>query len=129
MSEPAMTPRAVSSNTRLPSRLRITAVVIVALGIAVAELIYWRGTRAAELPDDPSLLQNEKSIARQAGILYGNQAAVVQQWSDELKRPGVESLIVVTTAVIIGFGCLYLARLVENDAARQTINRSANRAD
>ena len=88
-----------------------------AAGIAVAELIYWRGTRAVELPsDDPSLLVNEKASSRQAGILYGNQAGVIQQWSDELKKPGVEALIVLGATTLFAGGCIYFARLIENDA-------------
>jgi hypothetical protein len=129
MPEPTTTPDAVSPASGLPQRLRIIAVVLMALGIASAELIYWRGTRAAELPDDPSLLQNEKAIARQSGILYGNQAAVVQQWSDELKRPGAEAAMAIVAAALLAGGCFYLARLIENDPARQTVNRSTNRAD
>src|SRR5579863_4536853 len=123
MSELAKMPGAVSSTSRVAPRLRIIAIAVLALGIAAAELVYWHGTRAAELPDDPSLLQNEKAISRQAGILYGNQAALVQSWSDELKRPGVQATIIVVTAALLAAGCFYFARLIENDAARQVVSR------
>ena len=119
MSELVTTSDKFRSSSRLPFRLRIFAVTLVALGIAAAELLYWRGSRAADLPDDPSLLQNEKATARQAGILYGNQAAVVQQWTDELKRPGVQAVIAFTVSALLGGGCFYLARLIENDSHRQ----------
>jgi hypothetical protein len=128
MPEPTLTSGAVPPTSRLPARLRTIAVVLLAIGIASAELIYWRGTRAPELPDDPSLLQNEKAIARQSGILYGNQGAVVQQWSDELKRPGVEAAIALAAAALLAGSCFYLARLIENDPGRQTISKSADRA-
>ena len=119
MAESTTPSDAVSSGSHLPHRLRIIAAVLMALGIALAEVIYWRGTRAPELPDDPSLLQNEKAIARQAGILYGNQAVVVQQWSDTLKRPGVEAGVIIAATALLSGGCFYLARLIENDPARQ----------
>jgi hypothetical protein len=119
MSELVTTSDKIQSSSRLPLRLRIFAVALMAFGIAAAELIYWRGTRAPELSDDPSLLQNEKAISRQAGILYGNQAAVVQQWTDELKRPGVQALITLTASALLGGGSFYVARLIENDPARQ----------
>ena len=119
MPESSTTSDAVPRTSHLPSRLRIIAVVLMAIGIASAEIIYWRGTHAVdELSDDPSLLQNEKAIARQSGILYGNQGAVVQQWSDELKRPGCEAAVAIVATALLSGGCFYFARLIENDPAR-----------
>lgn len=89
------------------------------LGLAGAEIIYWRGAGASDLPDDPALLANEKAASRQAAVLYGNQAVVVQQWTDELSRPGTLAIIIILTASLAAGGCFYIARLIENDASRR----------
>jgi hypothetical protein len=119
MSEADKMPGPVPSAARRVLCLRIIAVVVLVVGIAGAEVIYWHGTGAPDLPDDPALLTNEKAASRQAGIIYGNQAVVVQQWSDELKRPGVLAVIFVMTASLVAGGCFYIARLIEKDASRR----------
>jgi hypothetical protein len=107
-------PRSISSAKRRARWLRITAAVVLVLGIFGADLVYWLGTRSAEVSDDPSMLVNEKAEARQAEILYGKQAALIQNWTDELKRPGVQAVIVVSAAILIAGGCFYFARLLEH---------------
>jgi hypothetical protein len=105
----------VSSARRRARLLRITAAVVLVLGIFGADLVYWLETRSAMESDDPSMLGNEKAASRQAEILYGKQAGLIQEWSDELKQPGVQAVIIVVTAVLFAGGCIYFARLLECD--------------
>jgi hypothetical protein len=114
----AQTPSPVSSGKRRARRLRITAAIVLVLGIFGADLVYWLGTRSAVVSDDPSMLGNEKAESRQAEILYGKQAGLIQEWSDELKRPGVQAALIVVTAVLVAGGCLYFARLLEAGSER-----------
>jgi hypothetical protein len=107
-------PDAVSSAKRRARRLRITAAVVLVLGIFGADLVYWLGTRSAQTSDDPQMLGNEKAESRQAEILYGKQAGLIQEWSDDLKRPGLQAAIVVVSAVLVAAGCFYFARLLES---------------
>jgi flagellar basal body-associated protein FliL len=108
-------PGPVSSAKRRARRLRMTAIIVLLLAIAGEGVVYWLGTRSPGLSNDPSLLGNEKAAARQAGILYGNQALLIQQWTNDLKQPGTQALIIIVTATLAAGGCFYFARLLEHD--------------
>jgi len=107
-------PDPASPARRQARLLRIAAAVVLVLGIFGADLVYWMGTRSAAVSDDPSMLGNEKAESRQAEILYGKQAGMVQDWADDLKRPGVQAVIVVVTAVLVAGGCFYFAGLMDH---------------
>jgi hypothetical protein len=97
-------------------RLRIIAVVVLVLGIAGAELVYWRGTRSPDLLDDASMIGYDKVTTRQVGTLFGQQGIIVQGWSDDLKKPGTQAIILVAAAVLVSGACFYVARLFDNAA-------------
>jgi hypothetical protein len=106
-----------ASSTPRARRLRTTAVIVLVLGVAFAELIYWRGTRPTiDLSNDPSMLGNEKAAARQVQVLVGQQGLLVQEWTDDLKRPGVQATIMIVTAVLGAGACFYIARLMDRNA-------------
>ena len=112
------TPNPVSSAKRRARRLRIAAAVVLVLGIFGADLVYWLGTHSPDISDDPQMLGNEKAESRQAEILYGKQAGLVKEWTDDLKRPGTQAIIIVISAVLVAGGCLYFASLVESSGER-----------
>jgi hypothetical protein len=118
MTANTQTPSPAASAKRRARRLRITAAVVLVLGIFGADLVYWLGTRSEVVSDDPSMLGNEKAESRQAEILYGKQAGLIQEWSAELKRPGIQAVIVVVTAVLVAGGCLYLAQSQDSASER-----------
>jgi len=90
--------------------------VVLVVGIFGADFVYWLGSRSAVAPsDDPQMLTNEKAAARQAEILIGKQASLVQGWTEDLKRPGTQAAIVVGVAVLIAGGCFYFANLLNSD--------------
>jgi hypothetical protein len=107
------TPGPGSSGRRRALRLRIIGAVVLLLGIVGAEMIYWRGT--PDLSDDPSMLGYDKAESRQAGILYGQQGVVVQEWSNALKQPGTQAVIILVAAAVVAVGCFYFARLSANE--------------
>ena len=110
-------PGSASSDRRRARLLRIIAAIVLVLGIFGADLVYWLETRSVVVSDDPSMLGNEKAESRQAEILYGKQAGLIKDWSDDLKRPGTQAVIIVVTAALVAGGCIYLARLL--DKARE----------
>jgi hypothetical protein len=61
------------------------------------------------------MLGYDKAEARQVGTLYGQQGVIVQEWSDDLKQPGTQAVIIVVAAALVAGGCFYFARLLEND--------------
>ena len=62
------------------------------------------------------MLGYDKAASRQVGTLFGQQGVIVQQWSNDLKQPGAQAVIVVAAAALVAGGCFYVARLMERDA-------------
>jgi hypothetical protein len=106
------TPGRISSTKRQARWLRIIAAIVLLLGIFGADAVYWLGTRSTNLPDDPSMMGNEKAESRQEQILYGNQAVLVDNLTHKLKQPGTQALIIVVAAALVAGGCFYFARLL-----------------
>jgi hypothetical protein len=100
---------------RRARKLRITGVIVLALGIAGAGMVYWLGTRNADLSNDPSMLGFDRAETQQMGILYGKQGEFIEDLSNDLKQPGTQAIIITVASVIVASGCFYFARLLEND--------------
>jgi hypothetical protein len=109
------TPSPAPPARRVARRLRIIAGVILALGVVGAEVIYLRGRSDSGL-DDASMIGYDKAATRQVGTLYGQQGVIVQEWANDLKRPGTQAVITVVTAVLVAGGCFYLARLMDRNS-------------
>jgi len=106
------TPGAGSSAARQALLLRIAAVFVLAVGLIAAEVAYWQGTRSGNSVDDPSMLGYDKAAARQVGTLYGQQGVIVQGWSDDLKTPRTQAVIIVAATLLVSGGCFYIASLL-----------------
>jgi len=109
------TPVPVSSSSRRARRLRMIGVIVLALGIAAAGIVYWIGTRSPDLSGDPSMLGFNRAETRQMGLLYGNQGLLIEKWSEDLKQPGTQAVIITVFSTLIAAGCLYFARLLDID--------------
>ena len=112
---------------RQARRLRIAAVFVLAFGLIGAEVAYLRGTRSGNSVDDPSMLGYDKAAARQVGTLYGQQGVIVQGWSDDLKKPGTQAVIIVAATLLVAGCCLYIASLLA--AGRATSGGSLGGTD
>jgi hypothetical protein len=99
-------------------KLRIIGVVILPLGMIGAGIVYWLGTRSQNLSDDLSMVGYDKPEERQMEILYGKQGELIEDWSNDLKQPGTQSIIIAAASVIIASGCFYFARLLDNEGER-----------
>ncbi len=109
------TPDSLSTFKRRARKFRIIGVSVLALGIASAGIVYWLGTRSPDLSDDLSMIGYDRSEQRQMGILYGKQGELIEDWSNDLKQPGTQAIIIVVAAVLIFGGCFYFARLLDHD--------------
>jgi hypothetical protein len=109
------TPRPVSSSKQRARKLRIIGVIVLALGIAGAGIVYWLGTRSPDLSDDLSMVGYNKPETRQMEILYGKEGDLIEDWSNDLKQPGTQAIIIVAAASLVAGGCFYFARLSEYD--------------
>jgi hypothetical protein len=106
----------VSSARRRARKLRITGFSVLALGICGAVIIYWLGTRSPDSSDDISMAGYNRPAERQMEILYGKQGELIENWSNDLKQPGTQAIIIVVAAALIAGGCFYFARLLDYDA-------------
>jgi hypothetical protein len=105
----------MSSDARQRARrLRIAAAVILVLGVFGADFVYWLGSRSKVVSDNPAFLTNEKEQSRQEEILIGKQAGLVDAWTEDLKRPKTQAIIIVVAAALAAGGCFYFAGLQHN---------------
>ena len=97
--------------------------IVLLLGIGSACIVYWIGIRSADLSDDPSMVPDNVAASRQMGILYGKMGLLIEDWSDELKRPGTQAIIIIGAATLVALGCFYFARLLDNDDVDRSTRR------
>ena len=114
------------SSSKQCARLRIIGVIVLLLGIGSACIVYWIGIRSADLSDDPSMVRDNIAASRQMGILYGKMGLLVEDWSDELKRPGTQAIIIAGAATLVALGCFYFARLLDNDDVDRSTGRDTS---
>jgi len=84
-----------------------------ALGIAAAGLVYWRGTRAGDLSDQAAMAGFDRARMRQMGMLYGKMGPMLEQWLEDLKQPGTQAILIVVVSALVAAGCFYFARLLD----------------
>jgi hypothetical protein len=105
---------ATNKSMRQARWLRIIAAVVLLLGIFGAELMYWLRTRSVDSSDLLPMAGEDKAATRQAQMMMGQQAVLMDEWGRELARPGTQSAIVVVTATLVAGGCFYFARLLDH---------------
>lgn len=103
------------SFSKRAARLRRIGVIVLLLGIGSAGLVYWLGTRSPNVMDDLSMVGFNKARTRQMGMLYGKMGPVIEEWFDDLKRPGTQATIIAAVSTLIAAGCFYFARLLDPD--------------
>jgi hypothetical protein len=106
-----------SPSRRRARRLRIAGIIVLAMGIAGASVVCWLGTRDADVSGDLSMVGFNRSEERQMEILYGKSGELIEDWSNDLKQPGTQAVIIAAFSVIIASGCYYFARLSDDDDA------------
>jgi hypothetical protein len=90
-------------------------VIVLALGIGGAGILYWLRTRSPDFSDDLSMVGYNRAQTRQMGQLYGKQGLLIEQWSNDLKQPGTQAIIILIFSTVIAAGCFYFARLLDYD--------------
>jgi hypothetical protein len=109
------TPSPVSSSKRRARKLRIAGGIMLALGTVAAAMVYWLGTRSADLSDDLSMTGYNRPEERQMEILYGKQGEMIEDFANDLKQPGTQAILIVVAAALVAGGCFYFARLSDGD--------------
>ena len=91
----------------------MVGVTVLLMGMAGSGIVYWRGMRAPELSNDASMAGYDRAARRQVGILYGKFGEMVEDFSNDLKQPGTQAIILALVSASIATGCFYFARLLE----------------
>jgi hypothetical protein len=112
MNEPQSDP---GPTARRSARLRLTGVIVLLAGIIGAGMVYLQGTRSPDVSDDLSMVGYNRAQRRQMGQLYGKMGTFIEDWSEDLKRPGTQATLIVGFSIVIAGGCFYFARLLGND--------------
>jgi hypothetical protein len=96
-------------------RLRMIGIVVLALGIGGAGILYWLRTRSPDVSDELSMQDFNRAEQRQMGQLYGKSGLLVDEWSDDLKQPGTQAILIAGFSIVVFAGCFYFARLLDYD--------------
>ena len=102
-----------TTSSRRSARLRTVGLVVLFAGLIGAGILYWN--RGPDLSDDPSMLGFNKAQERQMGVLYGKMGTLIEDWSDDLKRPGTQATLILMVSGLIAAGCFYFAPWLDQD--------------
>ena len=119
---------AQNSSKRRARRLRIIGVGALALGTAAAGLVYGMGKRNADLRNDASMQGFNRAEQRQMGQLYGKSGLLIDEWSEDLRQPGTQAVLIALASVLTSVGCFYFARLSEVEEESISEGNGAPRA-
>jgi hypothetical protein len=89
---------------------------VLLLGLAAAGAVYWIRTHSGEPTDDELLAGNARAESHQMGVLYGKMGILILQWSDDLKQPGAQAILIAGVSILIAAGCFYFARRLDDNA-------------
>jgi hypothetical protein len=99
------------ASSRKRARLRFIGVLMLLLGMGGASLVYWLGTRSGDPANDPTLVGYDRAESRQMGVLYGKMGLLIEDLTEDLKRPRTQAILIATVAAFVAAGCFYFARL------------------
>jgi len=95
---------------RHSARLRQLGMSVLFAGMVAAGIVYWFGSRARDLSDDPATIGYYKPQTRQMGMLYGQMGVMMDDLLAALKRPGVQAGLILGASGVFCLICFYLAR-------------------
>ena len=87
---------------------RAGSIILAVLAFSPPEFIYWLGTRNNDFSSDPSMQGFNRAEQRQMGQLYGSSGEMIEDWTDDLKQPGTQAvLILIVSGSGRSRGCFY----------------------
>jgi hypothetical protein len=117
MTEDGKSPGPVSS-ANSGARWRTIGVILLALGIVGACLIYWLEKPPADLSDVMPATQDSKEATRSIEMNSGTAGLFMDQLMTDLQNPGTQALIIVVAAILLASGCFYVAQLSDHAGRR-----------
>lgn len=99
---------------REKARLRLIGIFILVLGVSIAGLVYWHGTRAQDARVEQYEQAQTRAETRQMQMLYGTSGGLMEDFLTALKRPGNQALLIIAISSLVAGGCFYLSRPLPN---------------
>ena len=66
---------------------------------------------------------------RQMGQLFGGMGNLIADWSDDLKQPDTQAILIVIVSILVAAGLFYIARLIKmDDNPQPNADRNSNSA-
>jgi hypothetical protein len=106
------------SSSRQSARLRAAGIIVLALGLAGAALVYCMGTPAEDYSDDPFTAQAYKKELRDTEVNFGKTGLIVNDLWADLGRPDTQAVLISASAILAAAGCFYFARLLDQDLTK-----------
>jgi len=100
-------------------RCRAASVIILALGLISAGLVYWLRPAPPDYSDDPSTVGFNRREERQMGELYGKQGQLVEDLDNALKQPRTQAILILVASGIVS-GLYFQAGRIFDRHARGT---------
>ena len=100
---------------REKARLRLIGIIILAVGLTSAGLVYWLGNRAQNARLDKYQQAQIRAESRQMQLLYGPSGGLTEDLTNALKRPGPQAVLIALFSGMIAAGCFYLGRPLPKD--------------
>jgi hypothetical protein len=94
-------------------RLRIIGILVLALGLGVAGLIYWKGAPPKDLSDEVDTARTSKKLARGVEENVGQVGLLISNWMEDLEYPSARAKIIAVISILAASGCFYFARLID----------------
>ncbi len=95
-------------------RLKIVGAMVLVIGFSSAGIVYWEGTRSANVADDLSMVGYSRAQTRQMENLYGKMGPMIDDWVDALKRPGTQAVVIAAVSIVIATGCFLFDRHLDD---------------
>jgi flagellar basal body-associated protein FliL len=92
-------------------KLKIIGVIILLTGIVGAGIVYWLGTRSADLSDDLSMAAYNRPQTQQMERMYGKWGDFTGDVIGSLRQPGTQAFVIVAVAGVVAWICFYFARI------------------
>ena len=102
---------------RWARRLRMTSVVVLLAGVAVAGAIFAFGTGPVE-SDDPATIAEDKIDSREVGRMYGDVGVLEKDLANQLKQPDTQAVLIVAVTAVVAGACFGAARFLERRGDR-----------
>jgi hypothetical protein len=95
------------------ARLRLSGKLSLAIGVAVAAVVYWLQTRTPVVDIDEGAAGFTRAQEHQIKMMMGPLAVTMSQWADALTRPATQALLIVAFAAFVAYMCFRHARMEE----------------